>query len=108
MNLYVQRYSTHCNRKIGLTLNSSCKPGEDVMIFPIGGKPNRKFRISIPSGEALDKLKKFNKLFCGSLSQSQNKEVWLQSVCNGCEPYFVVLYGDVKAGLLVLSHMLDM
>lgn len=102
------RIDVHCNRKIGPTLDFGCKPCENVTVFRIGRKADGKFRFFIMGGEALDKPKQFNGCSVVVKTDAPSKEIVTQSVLEGWEPHFVVVYGDVKAELEILGHMMGM
>ena len=86
--------------------NSGCKPAERVTVFRVGKKADGSFRFFLLPGKALDKPKQF----CGTsvVVETQNpaKEIVNQSVRDGWEPHFVVIYGDVMEELKVLGNML--
>lgn len=96
----------HPNRKIGPTMEFGCKPAERVTVFRVGKKADGSFRFFLLPGKALDKPKQF----CGTsvVVETQNpaKEIVNQSVRDGWEPHFVVIYGDVMEELKVLGNML--
>lgn len=98
----------HCNRKIGPTMEFVCKPCDEVTIFRVGRKPDGKFRFFLASGEALDKEKPFYGASVIVKTEHSAEEVVYSSVQDGWEPHFVVIYGDVKAELEILGHMLNM
>lgn len=98
----------HCNRKIGPTMEFVCKPCDEVTIFRVGRKPDGKFRFFLASGEALDKEKPFIGTSVVVKTENSAEEVVYKSVQDGWEPHFVVIYGDVKAELEILGHMLGM
>ncbi len=74
----------------------------------MGRKPDGTFRFFIAGGEALDKPKQF----CGTSvvvkPTGSAKELVYNSVKDGWEPHFVVVYADVKNELEKLAHMLGM
>ena len=97
----------HPNRKIGPAMDFGCKACEQVTVFRVGRKPDGTFRFFLLSGKALDMPKQF----CGASvvvqTQRPSKEIVEQSVKEGWEPHFVVIYGDVMAELTALGNMLD-
>lgn len=97
----------HCNRKIGPTLDFGCKACENVTIFRIGRKPDGSFRFFLAEGEALDKPKQFNGTSVVVRMQESAEKIVKQSVKDGWEPHFVVIYGDKTAQLEALGNMLD-
>lgn len=97
----------HPNRKIGPVMDFGCKACESVTVFRVGRKADGTFRFFLISGEALDKPKQF----CGTsiVIKTQNcaQQVVNDSVTDGWEPHFIVIYEDVKEELKILAHMLD-
>lgn len=97
----------HPNRKIGPTMEFGCKSCEEVTVFRVGRKADGTFRLFILPGEALEKPKQF----CGTSvvvkAKGNAKEIVCQSVKEGWEPHFAVIYGNVKEELEVLGHMLQ-
>lgn len=97
----------HPNRKIGPVMDFGCRQCDDVTIFRIGRKPDATFRMFIAEGSAMDKPKQF----CGTSvvvkTKANSRDVVEQSVKDGWEPHFVVIYGAVKKELMALGNMLD-
>lgn len=102
------KVDVHCNRKIGPTLDFGCKAGERATIFRVGKDAKGNFRFFIASGEALDKPKQFNGTSVVVRTDNAAKEIVYNSVCDGWEPHFVVIYGDVAEELELLGHMLNL
>lgn len=98
----------HCNRKIGPTLDFGCKPAKDVTIFRIGKDADGNFRFFIAKGEALDKPKQFNGTSVVVKTDLNAKQIVYESVNEGWEPHFVVVYGDVSLELEILAKMYNM
>lgn len=98
----------HPNRKIGPTMEFGCKPAEEVTVFRIGRKPNGDFRFFIAKGAALD----LPKQFCGTSiviqPETSAKDLVNNSVKDGWEPHFIVIYGNVSKELEILGNMLEM
>lgn len=98
----------HCNRKIGPTLEFGCRENAHVTVFRVGRKPDGTFRFFILPGKALDKPKQF----CGTSVVVQAErtvaDIIYQSVQEGMEPHFCVIYGDVAQELTELGHMLNL
>lgn len=96
----------HPNRKIGPVMDFGCKPCKHVSIFRVGIRPDGKFRFFLSKGEALDKEKQF----CGTSvvvkTENDSKKIISDSVKDGWEPHFVVIYGDVNEELTILGHIL--
>ncbi len=97
----------HPNRKIGPTMEFGCEPCEKVTVFRVGKKPDGSFRFFVMSGEALDKPKQFNGTSIVVKAEHLAKEVVYNSVKEGWEPHFVVIYGNVAEELKVLGNMLN-
>lgn len=102
------KVDVHCNRKIGPTLDFGCKAGDRATIFRVGKDAKGNFRFFIASGEALDKPKQFNGTSVVVRTDNAAKEIVYNSVCDGWEPHFVVVYGDVAEELELLGHMLNL
>lgn len=96
----------HPNRKIGPVMDFGCKPCEAVTVFRAGRKADGSFRFFLTSGQALDKPKQF----CGTSvvvkTDDPADQIVNQSVLDGWEPHFIVIYEDVKEELKILGHML--
>ena len=97
----------HPNRKIGPAMDFGCKPCEKVTIFRVGRKADGSFRFFLASGEALDKPKQFTGTSVVVKTKTPSYDVVNQSVLDGWEPHFAVIYGDVKTELEILAHMLN-
>lgn len=97
----------HPNRKIGPTMEFGCKPAKEVTVFRIGRKPDGQFRFFIATGEALDVPKQF----CGTSlvvkTDSNASELVNNSVKDGWEPHFVVIYANVAEELEILGNLLE-
>lgn len=100
------RVDVHCNRKIGPTLDFGCRSAEKVTVFRIGRKPDGSFRFFLTEGEALDKPKQFNGTSAVVKTLNPSKQIVEQSVLDGWEPHFVVVYGNVAEELAILGNML--
>lgn len=96
----------HPNRKIGPVMDFGCKPCEIVTLLRVGRRPDGTFRLFLAEGKALDKPKQF----CGTSVVIEMKgnaaEIVNQSVLDGWEPHFVVIYGGVTDQLEIMGHML--
>lgn len=98
----------HPNRKIGPTMEFGCKPAEHVTVFRVGRNPDGTFRFFIAKGEALDKPKQFLGTSVVVKTENNAAELVNQSVKDGWEPHFVVIYDDVADELEALGNMLNM
>ena len=97
----------HPNRKIGPVMDFGCKAADKVTVFRVGQKADGSFRFFVTTGSALDKPKQF----CGTSivvrTDKNSYDIVNQSVKDGWEPHFVVIYGDCSDELKVLGHMLE-
>lgn len=98
----------HPNRKIGPTMEFGCKPAENVTIFRIGRKPDGQYRFFIAKGEALDEPKQFLGTSVVVKVENNSLEIIENSVKDGWEPHFAVVYGDISRELEALANMLNM
>ena len=87
-------------------MDFGCEACEKVTIFRVGRKPDGSFRFFIAEGEALDKPKQFNGTSIVVKTAQPAKDVVYQTVKDGWEPHFVVVYGSVANELEKLGHML--
>lgn len=97
----------HPNRMIGPVMDFGCKAADKVTVFRVGQKADGSFRFFVTTGSALDKPKQF----CGTSivvrTDKNSYDIVNQSVKDGWEPHFVVIYGDCSDELKVLGHMLE-
>lgn len=97
----------HCNRHIGPTMEFGCKAEKEVTIFRVGKDCEGKFRFLIAPGEALDKPKQFYGTSIVVRTDMDAKKFVEQTVTEGWEPHFVVIYGNVADELEILGHQLN-
>ena len=97
----------HCNRHIGPTMEFGCKAEKEVTIFRVGKDCEGKFRFLIAPGEALDKPKQFYGTSIVVKTDQDAKKFVEQTVTEGWEPHFVVIYGNVADELEILGHQLN-
>ncbi|MDD6148650.1 MAG: fucose isomerase [Lachnospiraceae bacterium] len=97
----------HCNRHIGPTMEFGCKAEKEVTIFRVGKDCEDKFRFLIAPGEALDKPKQFYGTSIVVRTDMDAKKFVEQTVTEGWEPHFVVIYGNVADELEILGHQLN-
>ncbi|MDD6667232.1 MAG: fucose isomerase [Lachnospiraceae bacterium] len=97
----------HCNRHIGPTLEFGCRSCKEVTIFRIGKDPDGKFRFLIAPGEALDKPKQFYGTSVVVKTGHNAKDFVYQTIEEGWEPHYVVIYGNVAKELEILGHELN-
>ena len=98
----------HCNRHIGPTLEFGCKAAPAVTIFRIGRAADGRFRFFIASGEALDKPKQFLGTSLVVKTKENAEKIVYNTVEDGWEPHYAVIYTDAADELEILAHMLDM
>ena len=98
----------HCNRHIGPTLEFGCKAAPAVTVFRIGRKPDGSFRFFVASGEALDKPKQFLGTSLVVKTADSAEKIVYNTVLDGWEPHYAVIYADAADELEILAHMLDM
>lgn len=101
------KVDVHCNRKIGPTLDFGCRAAKEVTVFRIGRKADGSFRFFLTGGEALDKPKQFNGTSVVVKTANNAADIVEQSVLDGWEPHFVVIYGNVEKELEILGNMLN-
>ena len=89
-------------------MDFGCKPAKEVTIFRVGRKPDGTFRFFIAEGEALDKPKQFNGTSIVVKTCVSAEKVVKDSIKDGWEPHFVVVYGAVGEALKRLAEMLHM
>lgn len=97
----------HPNRKIGPVMDFGCKPCAHATVFRIGRKPDGNFRFFITTGEVLDKPRQFNGTSIVVKTNTDARDVICNSVKDGWEPHFVVIYKNVQDELEKLAHMLS-
>ncbi|MGL4392785.1 MAG: hypothetical protein ACRCSK_05080 [Fusobacteriaceae bacterium] len=98
----------HPNRKIGPTMEFGCKPSKEVTVFRIGKNELGEFRFFILKGEALDEPKQFSGTSIVVKTKTDSLRAVEESVKDGWEPHFVVIYGDVSEELEILARFLKM
>lgn len=96
----------HPNRKIGPTMEFGAKPAKEATVFRIGRKPDGNIRFFISSGEILDKEQQFLGTSLVFKTENPSYEVVDQSVRDGWEPHFAVIYADIAEELEILGRML--
>ncbi|MGE4276528.1 MAG: fucose isomerase [Lawsonibacter sp.] len=102
------KVDVHCNRKIGPTLDFGCIACDKVTVFRVGRTWDGSFRFFVAGGEALDKPKQFNGCSVVVKTETSARALVEQSVKDGWEPHFAVVYGEVKAELKALADMLGL
>lgn len=97
----------HCNRHIGPTMEFGCEASEHATIFRIGRNPDGTFRFFVASGRALDKPKQFFGTSVVIETVYDSYEIISESVKEGWEPHYVVIFDDVADELEMLAHMFN-
>ncbi len=98
----------HPNRKIGPVMDFGCRSSEDATIFRIGRKPDGRFRFLIAEGEVLDKPKQFNGTSIVVKTDTPSDKIVHDTIKNGWEPHYVVVYKRIGQELEKLANMLDL
>ena len=98
----------HPNRKIGPAMDFGCAPSEHATVFRIGRKPDGSFRFFVSTGSALEKPKQFIGTSTVVKTDGNAFDIVNNSVMDGWEPHFVVVYDDVKDELITIGRMLGM
>ena len=97
----------HPNRKIGPVMDFGCKASEEATLFRIGRKPDGTFRFFIAEGEVLDKPKQFNGPSIVVKTDTPSKDIVTDTIKNGWEPHYVVVYKRIGSELEKLARMLN-
>ncbi len=95
----------HCNRHIGPTMEFGCEASEHAVIFRIGRNPDGTFRFFIADGKALDRPKQFFGTSTVIETKGCAETIISQSVLEGWEPHYAVIFGDCADELEMLAHM---
>ncbi|MCR5596191.1 MAG: fucose isomerase [Lachnospiraceae bacterium] len=98
----------HPNRKIGPVMDFGCKPSDEATIFRIGRTPDGNFRFFIAEGRVLDKPKQFNGTSIVVQTDEPAEKIVRETIKNGWEPHYVVVYRKIAGELEKLGQMLDM
>ena len=98
----------HCNRHIGPTMEFGCEKEEAVTIFRIGRKPDSTFRFFIETGRAPDKEKQFYGTTVVVETDTDAGKIVRESIREGFEPHYGVIFADVAPELRMLADMLGM
>ena len=97
----------HPNRKIGPVMDFGCKSSEKATLFRVGRKPDGDFRFFIAEGEVLDKPKQFNGTSIVVKTDKPADIIVEDTIKNGWEPHYVVIYDSVGNELEKLGNMLN-
>jgi len=82
------------------------KPSEVATVFRVGRKPNGEFRFFISSGEIMDAPKQFLGTSLVFKADTDITELVTDSVKDGWEPHYAVIYSDCAEELTILGEML--
>ena len=97
----------HCNRHIGPTMEFGAEESEHAVVFRIGRNPDGTFRFFIAEGKALDAPKQFYGTSSVIEMDFAADTIIRESVLEGWEPHYAVVYEDVADELEMLAHMFD-
>lgn len=97
----------HCNRHIGPTMEFGCEKSEHATVFRIGRNPDGSFRFFIAEGKAVDKPKQFFGTSTVIEMDFDAETIIRESVKEGWEPHYAVIYADAADELEMLAHMFD-
>jgi len=97
----------HPNRKIGPVMDFGCKSSDKATLFRVGRKPDGSFRFFIAEGEILDKPKQFNGTSIVVKTDMPSDKIVEDTIKNGWEPHYVVIYDRVGNELEKLGNMFN-
>ncbi len=96
----------HPNRKMGPTMEFVSKPEKEVTIFRVGKQPDGQPRFLIAQGEAIEKDKPFNGTSVVVKLENNVLDYIHETVADGWEPHFIVVYKNVRQELEALAKLL--
>lgn len=102
-----ENIGVHPNRKMGPTMEFVSKAEKEVTIFRLGKKKDGTFRFFISKGEAVEKQKPFLGTSVVVKLESDVKEYVNNSVIDGWEPHFTVVYKDIVEEIKILAKLLN-
>ncbi|WP_461215914.1 hypothetical protein [Lacticaseibacillus sp. GG6-2] len=94
----------HPNRKIGLAMDFGLKPGQ-VTLFRVGYTPEG-YRFVTTRGEVLDKDNSYMGTSAQIKLQTNVDDFIKQSVDEGYEPHFALVYGDYTSQIADMGRVL--
>ncbi|WP_029320511.1 fucose isomerase [Butyrivibrio sp. AE3004] len=97
----------HPNRKIGPVMDFGCKASDEATIFRVGRTPDGKFRFFIAEGNVMDKPKQFNGASIVVQTNESAEKIVKETIKDGWEPHYVVIYKHIATELEKLANMLD-
>lgn len=95
----------HPNRKLGVTMEFGLKPGR-VTVLRLGKGPQG-YRMYLLGGEALDEPQQFWGTSVVIKTDNKAAEIVAQSVEQGWEAHFVVVYGDIRPEIKALCRLMN-
>ena len=98
----------HPNRKIGPVMDFGCEASKNATIFRVGRTPEGAFRFFIAEGEVMDKPKQFNGASIVVKTDESAEKIVKDTIKNGWEPHYVVIYDRVGSELEKLGNMLGL
>ena len=98
----------HPNRKIGPVMDFGCKASDEATIFRVGRTPEGKFRFFIAEGSVMDKPKQFNGASIVVKTDASAEKIVKDTIKNGWEPHYVVIYKKIAEELEILGNMLGL
>ena len=98
----------HPNRKIGPVMDFGCEASENATIFRVGRTPEGTFRFFIAEGEVMDKPKQFNGASIVVKTDESAEKIVKETIKNGWEPHYVVIYARIADELEKLGNMLGL
>jgi len=84
-----------------------CRLNDRATIFRIGRTPDGHFRFFLSAGKILDNPQQFLGTSLVIETDSKAEDIINNSVGDGWEPHYVVVYGDVIRELEILGDMLN-
>ncbi len=97
----------HPNRKIGPVMDFGCEATPEATIFRVGRTPEGKFRFFIAEGSVMDKPKQFQGASIVVQTKESAERIVKETIKNGWEPHYVVIYRNVAEELEKLGNMLN-
>ncbi len=98
----------HPNRKIGPVMDFGCEASENATIFRVGRTPEGEFRFFIAEGSIMDKPRQFNGASIVVKTDTPAEWIVEDTIKNGWEPHYVVIYDRVGDELEKLGNMLGL
>lgn len=96
----------HPNRKMGPTMEFVSKAEKEITVFRVGKQADGEARFLITTGEVVEKEKPFQGTSAVVRLDSDVLDYVEETVGDGWEPHFVVIYKDVVRELEALAKLL--